>query len=236
MKKNIFLFLAVFIFLLLFIGCASKTEPVQERNGNQIVTEQPAKETNEMSFFITSVGPGDGANLGGLEGADKHCQKLAESVSAGDKTWHAYLSTKGESGVNARDRIGEGPWYNAKGVLVGKDVKDMHSNASKLIKTTQLNEKSEIVNGRGDSPNRHDMLTGSKTDGTLFVAGTNDTTCNNWMSSTNGTGSARVGHHDRIGGGQDPTSWNSAHDSRGCSQENLKSTGGDGLFYCFAMD
>lgn len=137
--------------------------------------------------------------------------------------------------MDARDRIGNGPWYNSKGELIAENVEDLHNNASRLVKTTQLNEKGEMVNGRGDSPNRHDILTGSNADGTLFVAGANDTTCGNWMSSTNGTGSARVGHHDRIGGGQDPTSWNSAHDSRGCSQENLRSTGGDGLFYCFAI-
>jgi len=190
---------------------------------------------HEMSFFITSAGPGDGANLGGLEGADAHCAALAESVGVNGRTWRAYLSTTGEDGVNARDRIGTGPWYNSKGELIAQNVGHLHDNASMLVKSTQLNEKGEIVNGRGDSPNRHDIMTGSQSDGTAFNR-VNDSTCSNWMSSVNGTGSARVGHHDRIGGGQEPTSWNSAHDSRGCSQENLKSTGGDGLFYCFAID
>ncbi len=235
MGKNVFSFLAVSVFLLIIVGCTSQFAPVQEPNG-AVEAEQPAAKSNEMSFFITSAGPGNGANLGGLDGADAHCRKLAESVNAGGKTWRAYLSTAGEEGVNARDRIGNGPWYNAEGVLIALDANDLHNNASKLIKTTQLNEKGGIVNGRGDSPNRHDILTGSKADGTLFVEGINDTTCSNWMSSADGIGSARVGHHDRIGGGQDPTSWNSAHNSRGCSQENLRSTGGDGLLYCFATD
>ncbi|HLG23398.1 MAG TPA: hypothetical protein VI564_00545 [Candidatus Nanoarchaeia archaeon] len=238
MKKNIVLFVAISIFSLMVFGCQS--QPVlspQPNDGNKITSENPSGEVeNEMSFFITSVGPGNGADLGGLDGADEYCQELAESVGAGDKTWHAYLSTSGENSVNAHDRIGKGPWYNADGVLIAEGVTDLHNNATKLLKNTQLNEKGEIVNGRGDSPNRHDILTGSNPDGTLFVEGTNDTTCSNWMSSANGTGSARLGHHDRTGGGQDPASWNSAHKSRGCSQENLKSTGGDGLFYCFAID
>ncbi len=184
----------------------------------------------DMSFFITSIGPGNGANLGGLVGADAHCQKLAADV-ASQKTWKAYLSSSTE---NARDRIGSGPWYNALGVLIAQNVADLHNNASRLIKTTQLTEIGMIVNGRGDTPNKHDILTGSKSDGTLFFAGGNDTTCSDWTS--NGSGSARVGHHDRVGGGEDPPSWNSAHNSRGCSQENLRGTGGDGLFYCFAVD
>lgn len=232
MKRHIVLFIVISIFSLVAFGCTSQTaqNSVQENDENRISSQ----EINKMSFFITSIGLGNGGDLGGLEGADAYCQSLAASV--GDKTWRAYLSTAGENGVNARDRIGNGPWYNAKGELIAEDVEDLHNNASGLVKTTQLNEKGEIVNGRGDTPNRHDMLTGSNVDGTLFVAGTNDTTCSNWMSSTNGTGSARVGHHDRIGGGQYPTSWNSAHNSRGCSQENLISTGGDGLFYCFAID
>ena len=228
MKKQNILFIVISIFSLIVFGCTSASNI----NNNQIERKQPIVKSNEMSFFITSVGFGDGANLGGLKGADAHCQELAESVGS-DKTWHAYLSTTGKDGVNARDRIGKGPWYNSRGVLIAQNVEDLHNNASKLIKITQLNEKAEIVNGKGDTPNRHDMLTGSKSDGTAYD-GVNDTTCSNWMSNSNG--SARVGHHDRIGGGQDPTSWNSAHDSRGCSQENLISTGGDGLFYCFAID
>jgi hypothetical protein len=236
MKANNNIFLIV-ISMFLLAGCTTQT--VVDNNNEEYTDNQPPDETddsNTMSFFITSIGTGQGANLGGLEGADAHCKQLAAAVGKGDRTWRAYLSTSGTDGVNARDRIGNGPWYNANGVLIADDIADLHNNATKLIKDTQLNEKGEIVNGRGDTPNRHDILTGSNPDGTLFVAGANDTTCQNWMSSTNGTGSARVGHHDRIGGGQDPTSWNSAHNSRGCSQENLKSSGGDGLFYCFATD
>lgn len=188
---------------------------------------------SRMSFFITSVGPGNGADLGGLAGADQHCQKLAESVGVGNKTWRAYLSTTGPDGVNARDRIGQGPWYNAKGVEVAQDVDDLHSDNNHLSKENSVNEKGEVVNGRGDDPNRHDILTGSQLDGTAF-AGDDDTTCQNWTSS--GEGSAWLGHHDRTGGGDHPTSWNSAHASRGCSQEDLHGTGGDGLIYCFAID
>ena len=188
-----------------------------------------------MTFFITSVGPGNGANLGGLAGADAHCQKLASAVGAGNRTWRAYLST-GAAGnqpaVNARDRIGAGPWVNAKGVRVAENVADLHSDNNKLSKENSLNEKGEVVNGRGDSPNRHDILTGSQLDGTAFADG-GDHTCSNWTSG--GEGAAQVGHHDRQGGGANPTSWNAAHGSRGCSQENLRGTGGDGLFYCFAV-
>jgi len=184
-----------------------------------------------MSFFITSEGPGNGADLGGLIGADAHCQKLAESVGVTGKIWHAYLSTTGENGVNANDRIGTGPWYNANGIMIAKNVEELHGE-NNLNKDTALNEKGSIVNGRWDTPNRHDILTGSNLDGSAFNSG-KDTTCGNWMSSDNG--SARLGHHDRTGGGEYPESWNSAHDSRGCSQENLQSTGGDGLFYCFAI-
>lgn len=186
-----------------------------------------------MTFFITSAGPGDGANLGGLAGADAHCQMLAESVGAGDRTWRAYLSTTavdGQPAENARDRIGSGPWHNADGVLVAGSLEELHGE-NNLTKETVLTESGEMVNGRGDDPNRHDILTGSDLDGTLFE-GDGDTTCSNWTG--NGEGSARVGHHDRTGGGDNPTSWNSAHGSRGCSQEDLRGTGGDGLFYCFA--
>ncbi|MFQ5702889.1 MAG: hypothetical protein ACE5HT_02595 [Gemmatimonadales bacterium] len=189
-----------------------------------------------MSFFITSVGPGNGADLGGLAGADRHCQMLAEAAGSKNNTWHAYLSTiasGGQAAVNARDRIGSGPWYNAKGVMIAKSVADLHGDSNNLTKETQLNEKGEIVNGRGDRPNMHDILTGSNLDGTAFTA-EGYTNCDNWTSS--GEGSARVGHHDRQGGGQNPTSWNSAHNSRGCSQKNLQGTGGNGLFYCFAVN
>jgi hypothetical protein len=194
------------------------------------------QQQNAMSFFITSVGKGDGANLGGLAGADEHCQALAKAAGAGNRTWRAYLSTQGQAGqtaVNARDRIGPGPWYNAKGVMVAKSVADLHGETNQLSKENSLNEKGEVVAGRGDKPaNRHDILTGSQADGTAFPAG-QDMTCQNWTS--NNTGSANLGHHDRQGGGAAPTSWNAAHASKGCSQENLRGTGGDGLFYCFAV-
>jgi hypothetical protein len=190
-------------------------------------------QSSNMSFFITSKGPGDGANLGGLAGADAHCAALAEAAGVTGKTWRAYLSTTGSGGVNARDRIGSGPWYNAKGVQVAASVADLHSDNNKLSKENSISETGDVINGRGDDPNRHDILTGSKMDGTA-MSGSDDTTCSNWTS--NGEGSALVGHHDRQGGGDNPTSWNQAHPSRGCSQENLIGTGGDGLFYCFAID
>ncbi len=192
----------------------------------------------EMSFFVTSAGPGKGADLGGLAGADAHCQKLAASVGAGAKTWKAYLSTQGEGAVNARDRIGKGPWVNAKGVTVAKDVAELHGD-NKLSKANSLSEKGEVINGRGDKPNRHDVLTGSQTDGTAFPPD-KDMTCKNWTSSTQG--SAMVGHIDRVGLRDDAPShsWNTAHPSRGkdggCSQADLQSTGGDGLLYCFAAN
>ncbi len=190
---------------------------------------------SHMSFFLASTGPGRGADLGGLTGADRHCQMLATAVGAGNRTWRAYLSTSAagdQAAVNARDRIGDGPWYNSRGVRIAENVAGLHSD-NNLTKETQLNEKGEVVNGRGDTPNRHDILTGSQLDGGAF-GGEGDWTCKNWTSS--GEGSARVGHHDRTGGGAHPSSWNSAHSSRGCSQENLRGTGGDGLFYCFAID
>jgi hypothetical protein len=189
-----------------------------------------------MGFFITSAGPGSGANLGGLAGADQHCQKLAMAAGAGNRTWRAYLSTAAsgnQPAVNARDRIGAGPWYNAKGVLIAQDVAALHGDVDRdrnnLHKETAINEKGETVAGRGDKPNQHDMLTGSRSDGRA-ATGTSDTTCRNWTS--NADGSALLGHHDRSGGGN--TSWNSSHPSKGCSQDNLVSTGGAGLFYCFA--
>jgi len=194
-----------------------------------------------MTFFLTSNGPGNGANLGGLEGADKHCQTLAQSAGAGAKTWHAYLSTQaadGKPAVNARDRIGKGPWQNSKGVVVAKDVAELHGS-NNLTKQTALSEKGDVINGRGDTPNRHDALTGSQPDGTAFGPEA-DRTCKNWTSSTQGA--AMVGHSDRIGLREDDAShsWNSSHPSRGpdggCSQNDLKSTGGDGLLYCFAVN
>ena len=192
-----------------------------------------------MTFFVTSVGPGNGANLGGLAGADAHCQKLAAAAGAGDRTWRAYLSTSGAGGqpaVNARDRIGKGPWHNAKGGRVAQDVADLHGDTlesarigSTLTLVTALSEKGDPIKGVGDTPNQHDILTGSQPDGRAYTDGA-DHTCQNWTS--NGAGTAQVGHFDRTGGPN--VSWNSTHPSRGCSQENLVSTGGAGLFYCFA--
>jgi hypothetical protein len=188
----------------------------------------------QLGFFITSAGSGDGANLGGLAGADRICQARAEAAGAGSRRWRAYLrasAAPGSPAVNARDRIGTGPWYNAKGVAVAMTVADLHSPNNQLNKQNSLTEAGAVVNGRGDSPNMHDILTGSQADGTAFAGGA-DRTCGNWTS--NGEGGAQVGHHDRQGGGADPTSWNSAHPSRGCSQANLQGSGGNGLFYCFA--
>jgi hypothetical protein len=197
----------------------------------------------EMTFFITSVGLGDGANLGGLAGADAHCAKLAKAAGSSLSNWRAYLSQapkidrSGERpkvipGVNARDRIGSGPWHNAKGMQIARDVNDLHSSNNKIDKANGLDENGKQVNARGDNPNRHDILTGSDPSGLYSTAG-GDTTCGDWTK--NGEGSAIVGHHDRAGLSQDwhMLSWNSAHGSRGCSQENLRSSGGDGLFYCF---
>jgi len=191
-------------------------------------------QTPPMSFFITSAGPGNGASLGGFAGADRHCTELAKTAGSTGLTWHAYLSAKaadGQPAVNARDRIGKGPWYNQKGVLVAKNVAELHGDSSRVSKTSALTEKGGVVNGRGDTPNMHDILTGSNSDGTLTI-GDGDTTCGNWTSSA-ADGSATVGHFDRQGGGANPTSWNAAHPSRGCGQANLQATGGNGLFYCF---
>lgn len=194
-----------------------------------------------LTFFVTSAPIGKGADLGGLDGADKHCQQLAQSAGAGGKTWHAYLSTQaadGKPAVNARDRVGKGPWQNVKGVVVAKDVDELHGQ-NNLKKETALSEKGDVINGRGDTPNKHDALTGTMPDGRAFPAG-EDKTCKNWTSSTQGT--AIVGHIDRTGLDDSPPahSWNSSHPSRGpdggCSQTDLRSTGGDGLFYCFAAN
>jgi hypothetical protein len=186
-----------------------------------------------MSFFVTSVGLGDGANLGGLEGADAHCQALAEAAGAGGKTWAAYLSTQGEGAVNARDRIGQGPWVNAQGTPIAASVEELHSEMNGITKNTALSEQGGVVNGRGDEPNMHDILTGSQQDGTAFAEEA-DMTCGNWTS--NGEGSAMVGHHDLIGNPEGINFWNFSHGSRGCSQEDLVGTGGAGLFYCFAVN
>jgi hypothetical protein len=192
-----------------------------------------AKEA-DMSFFITSTGSGKGADYGGLAGADKHCQNLAAAAGAGKHTWHAYLSTTGSGGVNARDRIGKGPWYNAEGRLIARDLAELHGNNG-INRMTALTEKKTKVNGRAESPNQHDILTGSMPDGTASTA-SGDTTCSNWSSSDKG--SALLGHHDRWGTSdtEQARSWNSSHGSKGCSQPALVSTGGAGLLYCFAAD
>ena len=187
-----------------------------------------------MGFFVTSAGLGNGADLGGLEGADAHCDALASAAGSTGRTWRAYLSTQeeGKRGVSARYRIGAGPWYTAQGELVASDLDELHLSPN-IIKRTAVDEMGNSVKGVGDSPNQHDILTGSMADGmAYFPRDTDDHTCANWTSS--GEGSAQVGHHDRHGGGN--TSWNSAHGSRGCSQENLTGTGGAGLFYCFAAE
>ncbi len=195
-----------------------------------------------MTFFVTSAGIGNGGNLGGLAGADNHCQTLAQASGAGAKTWRAYLSTQpadGKPAINAKDRIGAGPWTNAKGAVIAKTVADLHSGNNQLTKLSALSEKGDVINGRGDTPNRHDVLTGSQADGMAFAAG-DDRTCKNWTSSTQGA--AMVGHSDSIGLRDDEPSksWNTSHPSRGndggCSQTDLRGTGGDGLFYCFATN
>jgi hypothetical protein len=192
----------------------------------------------QLGFFVTSTGLGRGADLGGLAGADKHCQALAEDVGAGGRTWRAYLSTSAEGstpGVNARDRIGTGPWRNARGVVIAENVAQLHQD-NRITKDTALTEKGDTVRGRGDTPNMHDVLTGSQADGTAYPAGANDMTCRNWTHS--GEGAAMVGHHDRTGLDDSAAakSWNTSHPTRGCSQDALKATGGAGLFYCFAAN
>lgn len=187
-----------------------------------------------MGFFVTSVGMGDGANLGGLEGAAAHCALLAKAAGSKGRTWRAYLSTQveGKRGISARDRIGLGPWYNAAGELIASDLDDLHISPN-IVMRTALDENGNRIKGRGDKPNEHDILTGTKADGTAYFPWEKgDKTCSNWTS--NDRGSATVGHHDRHGGGN--TSWNAAHNSRGCGQDNLRSTGGNGYFYCFAAD
>lgn len=194
-----------------------------------IGTVASAQDTS-LSFFITSNGSGNGADLGGLAGADMICKSLATAAGQGDKDWKAYLSTIGDDGVNAKDRIGAGPWYNANGLMVASNVADLHSDNNKLSKENSLTETGMVVNGRGDTPNMHDIITGTKLDGTA-----GESTCMNWTSSAE-TGGANAGHHDRTGGGVNPTSWSFAHMTRGCSQPNLIATGGNGYFYCFAAN
>lgn len=200
---------------------------------------QQQQQQPPMGFFVTSVGMGDGANLGGLEGADGHCQTLAAAAGAGNRTWRAYLSTVaagGQLAVNARDRIGSGPWYNANGALIAANVADLHGDLERdrnnIRKPTAVDERGNLVLGVGDQPNQHDILTGSDSHGRALLGAPNTTTCNNWTS--NGEGRAMVGHHDRLGGAN--ASWNAVHLSSGCSQQNLVQTGGAGLFYCFAAN
>ncbi|MES2535877.1 MAG: hypothetical protein V4632_08395 [Pseudomonadota bacterium] len=226
-------FVSAALLCLLSGACAQAPE---QQAPAQAPAPAPASGTqNKMTFFVTSTGSGRGANLGGLAGADQICQSLGNAAGAGNQTWRAYLSNSavgGAAAVNAHDRIGNGPWHNAKGDLIARNVDELHGN-NNLNKQTALTERGEIVNGRGDTPNMHDMLTGSQPDGRAF-AGNKDMTCGNWTKS--GEGSAMLGHHDRIGLRDDDASrsWNSSHPSQGCSQENLRKTGGNGLFYCFA--
>jgi len=193
-----------------------------------------AQGSSGMTFFITSTGSGKGGDFGGLAGADRHCQSLATAAGAGNHTWHAYLSTQDAGAVNARDRIGKGPWRNAKGVVIAQNVTELHGS-NNINKETALTEKGEVVNASGDTPNMHDILTGSQPDGTA-IAGSVDTTCRNWTSS--GEGAAMVGHHNRAGldDSAPAKSWNSSHQSRGCSLDALKATGGDARIYCFAAN
>lgn len=215
-------------------AAASPDNPSAAQSVPEVIPMGGAKSVT--TFFITSVGVGRGADLGGLAGADAHCQALAEAEYAGDHTWRAYLSTMATEtavAVHARDRIGSGPWYNAEGMLIAADVKRLHGDGNRMTKATATTQRLDPVNGVGDSPNQHDILTGSRPDGTAFDDA-QDLTCGNWLS--NNEGRAQVGHHDRRGRGDSGDSWNSAHASRGCSQEALVSTGGAGLFYCFGID
>jgi hypothetical protein len=223
----------------LAVGLAFASAHAQQPPAGQAPQAQTQKPPAQpMSFFVTSVPIGDGGNLGGLEGADAHCQKLASAVGAEGRTWRAYLSTQGPKAVNARDRIGKGPWHNVKGTLIARDLEHLHGDTLDLARvgiplyrTTALSEKGEPIKGVGDKPNEHDILTGTQPDGRAFPPD-QDRTCNNWTS--NDAGSAQVGHHDRTGGPN--ISWNSVHPSKGCSQQSLVATGGAGLFYCFAAN
>jgi len=229
---------------LLVLTSACNNDQVTTSNSNTPAETKDVPATGPMSFFITSVGAGDGANFGGIEGADEHCQDLASDVGADDKTWRAYLSYSGRynpknpeyntPSIHARDRIGSGPWYNAKGVLIARDVNHLHTN-NNINKQTGLSEKGTVINGRGDKPNKHDILTGTRADGTAFSPHIS-LTCKNWTSGDEG--SAGVGHHDLKGPMPDnwAKSWNFSHFSRGCSQKALESSGGAGLIYCFAID
>ena len=229
--------------LLMLAGCGGDTSARPEATGQAAPGIDSAPQSREMggaksvtTFFVTSRGPGDGGNLGGVAGADAHCQALATAEGSGDHSWRAYLSAgpgNGQAAVNARDRIGRGPWYNAEGTLIAANVEQLHGENSTFNKETAVTERLDTVNGVGDTPNTHDMLTGSRPDGTAFPDG-EDLACRNWTSSS--AGRAQVGHHDRMGQGEGARSWNSAHPSQGCSQQALQSSGGAGLFYCFAID
>jgi hypothetical protein len=222
--------LAVTLGAIVVLAQQPAQQPAQAGRG-----QQPAQ---PMSFFVTSATKADGANRGGIAGADAQCQTLAAAAGRGNAKWQAYLSTQGANAVNARDRIGKGPWYNQAGQMIARDLEQLHGDTLELArvgnnfhKGTALTEKGAPVNGQGDKPNQHDILTGSQPDGRAYTDGM-DHTCNNWTS--NSTGSAQLGHSDRRGGGNN--SWNSAHPSKGCSQENLIATGGAGFFYCFAVN
>ena len=205
---------------------ASSLAFAQQEGAKKAATKQ-----TPMSFFITSVGSGKGGDLGGIKGADAHCQALAKAAGAGNRTWHAYLSTQGAGAVNARDRIGKGPWRNSKGAVIANNVDELHGAKANLSKQTILTEKGQPVNGRGDNPNQHDMLTGSQMNGNAYTDNM-DHTCSNYTSNVDGKGNVQVGHHDKIGNTNG--SWNSSHPSRGCSQASLPPSGGAGYLYCFA--
>lgn len=217
----------------LFLISAILTMTACQQPPDVTAVDQKPVNIETMTFFVTSVGIGDGADLRGLAGADAHCDSLAGTAGSRGKTWRAYLSTSGPSGEAARDRIGRGPWTNARQTVVATSLENLLSDGNALSKANSISESGAIINGRGDRPNRHDILTGTGMDGRL-AKGDGDVTCGNWTSSDSGR--AMLGHHDRVGGGQNPTHWSSAHLSRGCSQAALRRSGGDGLFYCFAID
>jgi hypothetical protein len=232
---------AAILLLSMIAACRGTESP--DSAGSPAAPPQAAPQSLSMggaksvtTFFVTSRGTGKGGDLGGVSGADAHCQMLAQTEGSGDHTWRAYLSTSaanGQPAVNARDRIGTGPWYNALGELIATNVAELHSEKANINKEMAVTERGDTVNGVGDTPNQHDILTGSRPDGTAYPAA-DDLTCRNWTSS--GEGRAQVGHHDRRGLTDGVNSWNSVHASRGCSQQNLQATGGAGLFYCFAVD
>lgn len=230
-------FVTLLIVIASALGCRQPQEAPQPKPSEPVAqSREMGGAKSVMTFFVTSTGPGKGGDLGGLAGADAHCQALAQAEGAGDHTWRAYLSTSaraGQAAINARDRIGKGPWYNAEGLLIAANLDELHSDQNRINKETAVTERLDPVNGVGDDPNVHDILTGSRPDGTAY-AGDGDLTCGNWTSSSEGT--AQVGHHDRRGLTEGVNSWNSVHASRGCGQSDLRVTGGAGLFYCFGID